>query len=55
MFWLTELLWMKKHLKPWIPDKIESVNILKDESATAVYGEKGKNGVILVVTKKGNT
>jgi TonB family protein len=37
------------------PNKIESVNILKDESATAVYGEKGKNGVILVVTKKENS
>jgi TonB family protein len=36
------------------PNKIESVNVLKDESATALYGEKGKNGVILVVTKKGN-
>lgn len=36
-------------------NKIESVNILKDESATAVYGEKGKNGVILVVTKKENS
>jgi len=37
------------------PNKIESVNILKDESATAVYGEKGKDGVILVVTKKENS
>lgn len=37
------------------PDKIESVNILKNESATIVYGEKGKNGVILVVTKKSDT
>jgi TonB family protein len=37
------------------PNKIESVNILKDESATIVYGEKGKNGVILVVTKKENS
>jgi len=37
------------------PNKIESVNILKDESATAVYGEKGKNGVILVITKKENS
>lgn len=33
-------------------NKIESVNILKNESATAVYGDKGKNGVILVATKK---
>ncbi len=37
------------------PNKIESVNILKDEHATAEYGEKGKNGVILVVTKKENS
>jgi TonB family protein len=37
------------------PNKIESVNILKNESATAVYGEKGKNGVILVITKKENS
>jgi len=37
------------------PNKIESVNVLKDQSATASYGDKGKNGVILVVTKKGNS
>jgi protein TonB len=37
------------------PNKIESVNVLKEESATAAYGEKGKNGVILVVTKKENS
>lgn len=37
------------------PSKIESVNVLKKESATAVYGENGKNGVILVVTKKVDT
>jgi len=36
------------------PDKIESVSVLKDESAKAVYGDKGKNGVIVIVTKKGN-
>lgn len=36
------------------PNKIESVNVLKGESATAVYGDKGKNGAILVVTKKEN-
>jgi TonB-dependent SusC/RagA subfamily outer membrane receptor len=33
-------------------DAIESVSILKEKSATELYGEKGKNGVILVVTKK---
>lgn len=32
---------------------IESITVLKDSSATALYGKKGKNGVILVVTKKG--
>jgi len=34
------------------PDRIESVSILKDKSAIAIYGEKGKNGVIIVKTKK---
>jgi TonB family protein len=34
------------------PETIESVNILKDESATSKYGEKGKNGVVQVTTKK---
>jgi TonB-dependent SusC/RagA subfamily outer membrane receptor len=34
------------------PNTIESVNVLKDESAVKIYGEKGKNGVIIVKTKK---
>lgn len=33
------------------PNKIESISVLKDKSATEVYGEKGKNGVILVTLK----
>jgi TonB-dependent SusC/RagA subfamily outer membrane receptor len=33
------------------PDEIESISVLKDKSATILYGEKGKNGVILVTTK----
>ncbi len=37
------------------PNKIAAVNVLKNETATAAYGEKGKNGVILVVTKKENS
>lgn len=37
------------------PDDIESVSILKDASATAVYGVRGANGVILVTTKRGTT
>lgn len=33
-------------------EAIESVSVLKDESATILYGDKGKNGVVLIVTKK---
>ncbi len=36
-------------------DEIESFSILKDASATAVYGMRGANGVILINTKKGVT
>ncbi|RPE09975.1 SusC/RagA family TonB-linked outer membrane protein [Chitinophaga lutea] len=35
------------------PDDIESISILKDASATAIYGSRAANGVILVETKKG--
>jgi TonB-dependent SusC/RagA subfamily outer membrane receptor len=35
------------------PSKIESINILKDASAVAVFGEKGKGGVVQITTKKG--
>ena len=35
------------------PNEIESVSILKDASATAVYGIRGANGVIIVTTKRG--
>ncbi len=34
------------------PDNIESISVLKNASATAIYGEKGKDGVIIIVTKK---
>lgn len=37
------------------PNEIESINILKDASATAVYGVKGANGVIIITTKRGVT
>lgn len=33
------------------PDDIESISVLKDASSTALYGSKGKNGVILITTK----
>ncbi len=35
------------------PNDIESTEILKDASATAIYGSRGANGVIMVTTKKG--
>ena len=35
------------------PDDIENISVLKDASATAVYGVRGANGVILVTTKRG--
>lgn len=35
------------------PNDIESINILKDASATSIYGARGANGVILITTKRG--
>lgn len=35
------------------PESIESINILKDKSAIEAYGDKGKNGVMIIETKKG--
>lgn len=37
------------------PEDIESIEILKDASATAIYGSRGANGVIMVTTKKGTS
>ncbi|WP_185154462.1 TonB-dependent receptor [Fulvivirga sp. M361] len=37
-----------------LPSDIESVEVLKDASATAIYGSRGANGVILITTKRGN-
>lgn len=37
------------------PNEIESITILKDASATAVYGVRGANGVLLIQTKRGET
>ncbi|TDH24541.1 TonB-dependent receptor [Segetibacter sp. 3557_3] len=36
------------------PEDIESVSVLKDANATAVYGARGANGVILITTKRGS-
>ncbi len=37
------------------PNDIESIEVLKDASATAIYGSRGANGVILITTKKGKS
>lgn len=35
------------------PNDIESMDILKDASATAIYGSRGANGVVIITTKSG--
>lgn len=35
------------------PESIESIEVLKDADATAIYGSRGANGVVLITTKKG--
>lgn len=37
------------------PSDIESISVLKDASATAIYGSRGSNGVIVITTKKGRS
>ncbi len=37
------------------PGDIESITVLKDASATAIYGSRGANGVIIITTKKGKS
>lgn len=36
------------------PNDIERIEVLKDASATAIYGSKGANGVVIITTKKGS-
>src|SRR5690606_8666665 len=35
------------------PSSVESIEVLRDADATAIYGSRGANGVILITTKKG--
>jgi TonB-linked SusC/RagA family outer membrane protein len=37
------------------PNDVENMQVLKDASATAIYGSRGANGVVLITTKKGKT
>jgi len=39
-------------LKNILPDNIESVHVLKDKNATVKYGDKGKHGVVEIITKQ---
>ncbi len=41
-------------LNSFNPNDIESIEILKDASATSIYGTRAANGVVLITTKKGN-
>lgn len=43
----------KLDLSRMVPEDIESFSVMKDASATAMYGARGANGVILITTKKG--
>lgn len=36
------------------PEDVENIEILKDAAATAIYGARGANGVVIITTKKGN-
>jgi iron complex outermembrane receptor protein len=45
---------MRNPLNTINPDDIESYTVLKDASATAIYGSRASNGVIIITTKKGN-
>ncbi|MDD2327363.1 MAG: TonB-dependent receptor [bacterium] len=36
------------------PNDIESIDVLKDASATAIYGSRGANGVVIITTKRGS-
>jgi TonB-linked SusC/RagA family outer membrane protein len=37
------------------PDEIESITVLKDAAAAAIYGSRGSNGVVMVTTKRGRS
>ncbi|MHC2993119.1 TonB-dependent receptor, partial [Pontibacter sp. HJ8] len=49
----TELRGMSNRLADINPDDIESINVLKGGAATALYGLRGSNGVVVITTKRG--
>ena len=52
LFILDDKIVSKEELENYDPNDIETVTVLKDKAATATYGEQGKNGVIIIFTKK---
>jgi len=42
-------------LNDFNPADIQSIEVLKDAAATAIYGSRGANGVVLITTKRGKT
>ncbi|GAA4182870.1 M56 family metallopeptidase [Sphingobacterium ginsenosidimutans] len=54
LFVLDGVVVSKKELDAVAQERIESITVLKDKSATAIYGEKGEKGVVLLTTKAGN-
>lgn len=51
-YYLDGVLISPKEVRQIDPDQIFAISVLKDQSATAVYGEKGKNGVVLITSKE---
>lgn len=43
----------KSYMNSFSPDDVASIEVLKDASATALYGSRASNGVVLITTKKG--
>lgn len=46
---------INSHVEDLNPSDVASMEVLKDASATAIYGSRGANGVIIITTKKGQT
>ena len=48
-----EYLLPKEQLNTFNMNDVESIEVLKDASSSAIYGSRGSNGVVLITTKKG--
>lgn len=54
LYILDEVEICPEDLKKIEPANIEKIDVIKEKSATELYGEKGNNGVIIITTKKKN-